>query len=320
MELASLASNVSLANVGQTTAFTMEANQFSFRVLSDGLYQNKPGSMIRETACNALDSHIQSGKGDVPIRIHLPDAFEPYYSVQDFGLGLDDNGVRSTFATYFKSTKREDNTATGAFGLGSKTPFAYTDAFTITAIKDGKKRQYAAFINEDGLPAITNMGGECEGVYLNDDGVSITDQWTPTDEGNGVTIMVPVTTSNDFYRFRTETQNQLAFFPVKPEIINCDSIKWMDWQTGGEYMDLGNVFIGDRYNRAFSGLWIVQGPVGYKADVALLKQHVSHDNREFIDIIGECGLLKFELGQIEVTPSREGVQYSKRTIDRKSVV
>lgn len=315
MQLTSLASDVKVSGVGQTSAFTMEANEFSFRVLSDGLYQNKIGSMVREVSCNALDSHVQAGKGDVPIRLHLPDTFEPYFSVQDMGIGLDDVGIRQTFATYFRSTKRENNTAIGAFGLGSKTPFAYTDAFTIVAIKDGRKRQYSAFIDENGRPCIANMGGEFTASYTDENGAEMIDQWDNTDEGNGVTIIVPVTSSGDFVRFRNEVQNQLAFFTVKPEILNYDGIRWMDWSSAASYLNIDNVLVGERsYNSNFSGLWILQGVVGYRADVNLINQHISPENREFLQIIGDCAILRFELGEIEVTPSREGVSYGKKTI------
>lgn len=315
MELSSLSSDVTLGGVGQTSGFKMEANEFSFRVLSDGLYQNKIGSMVREVSCNALDSHVQAGKGELPIRLHMPDTFEPYFSVQDFGIGLDDRGVRQTFATYFHSTKRSDNTAIGAFGLGSKTPFAYTDAFTIIAIKDGRKRQYSAFIGENGYPSIANMGGEFSGEYLGDDGETVIDQWDATDEGNGVTIIVPVTSSADFRRFRTEVQNQLVFFTVKPEVVNCDEITWVDWSNTSKYLNIDNVLVGENVSYGgFHGLWIVQGVVGYRADVDLLNQHLSPENREFIDVIQRCAILRFELGEIEVTPSREGVSYTKKTI------
>jgi hypothetical protein len=322
MQISSLASSVRTANLGAVSSFTMEGNEFAFRVLSDGLYQNKIGSMVRETCCNGTDSHAEAGKSDTPISIHLPDAEEPYYSIQDFGVGLDDRGVRDTFATYFKSTKRTNNNAVGAFGLGSKTPFAYTDAFTITAIKDGKSRMYSAYLNEDGVPAISNMGGEEEEVYavLNDDGEVIgemLDQWTPTDLGNGVTITVPVTSTSDFTRFRNEVTNQLAFFPVKPTILNWQHpIAWMDWESSASsYLTLDNIMVGKAdYNSTFRGLWVVQGPVGYKADVTLLAQHLSPDNNEFLSIIGDCALLRFSLGEIEVTPSREGLSYSKKTI------
>lgn len=322
MEIASLASSVRTANLGAVSSFTMEGNEFAFRVLSDGLYQNKIGSMVRETCCNGHDSHAEAGKSDTPIVIHLPDMEEPFFSIRDFGIGLDDHGVRSTFATYFKSTKRNSNKSVGAFGLGSKTPFAYTDAFTITAVKDGKSRMYSSYLNEIGVPAISNMGGEEEALYdvLDDDGEVIgqmLDQWTATDLGNGVTITVPVIASADFNRFRTEVRNQLAFFPVKPTILNAQNpIEWMDWEgSASSYLNLDNIMVGKAdYNSTFRGLWVLQGPVGYKADTSLLKQHLSQENNEFLDIIADCAILKFSLGEIEVTPSREGLSYSKKTV------
>lgn len=316
MEVAALSSNVSLANTGSTTGFTMEANAFSFRVMSDGLYQNKIGSMVREVTCNGLDSHTLAGWPERPVRVHLPDQFEPFFSVQDFGVGLDDKGVRVTFGTYFASTKRDDSAAIGAFGLGSKTPFAYTDAFTIVAIKDGKRRTYSCFINEAGLPDITNMGGEHSQHYIltysNGTSVPVKDEWHDTEDADGVTVIVPVTSSNDFTRFRNEVRDQLSFFPVKPDVVN-GVISWHEFDAS-QYMDFGRVMIGEGYGGHFGGLWVVMGPVGYKADVNLIKQSVSPDNSEFLDIIASRAILKFDLGAVEVQPSREGLSYSKRTI------
>ena len=60
---------------------------------------------------------------------------------KDFGVGMSDYEVRYVFATYMKSTKDDKANEIGAYGLGAKTPFAYTDAFTIIAIKDGVRNQ-----------------------------------------------------------------------------------------------------------------------------------------------------------------------------------
>lgn len=296
MQLNSMSSNVSMSGTGATTSFNMDANAKAFRVMSDTLYQNKIGSMVREVSCNAYDSHVMAGCPERQFQIHVPDAYAPFFSVRDFGLGLDDTGVREVFTTYFRSTKDTNNEVVGAFGLGSKTPFAYTDAFTIVAIKDGIKRTYSAFIDATGLPSIT-----------------ILDE-SNTDEGNGVEIIVPVTASQDFGRFRTEIGEQLAFFPVKPEILNCDGgINWVDWESPNSYMSCENVLVGNN-STAYRGVWIVQGVVGYRMDTHLVAQSLSPENREFLAIIENAALLKFNIGEIEVTPSREGVSYNKFTL------
>ena len=40
----------------------------------------------------------------------------------------------------------------GVLGLGSKSPFAYTDQFTVESFQGGTKRTYTAYKNEDGNP------------------------------------------------------------------------------------------------------------------------------------------------------------------------
>lgn len=319
MQVAALASNVSTQNTGSTTGFRMEANAFAFRTLADGLYSNKIGSIVREVSCNALDSHAEAGYPERPIVIHLPDTFEPTFEVQDTGIGLDDAGVRSTFCTLFGSTKRNSNLSVGAFGLGSKTPFSYTDAFQIRAVKDGKVRLYSAYINAAGCPDVTNLGGEFSREYTLFEGTAdecvVLDQWNVTDAPNGVTIILPVTKQDDFNRFRNEVRNQLAFFPVKPTILNYENgIAWQDF-SGDAYMDFDRIMVGNASNAAaMRGVWVLQGPVGYKADVSHLKEHLSPENREFLDIVGDSALLKFNIGDLEVTPSREALAYSAKTL------
>ena len=65
-------------NGGSThSSFSIAMNGKAFRVLSDTLYQNKIGSIVRELSCNAHDAHVMVGKQDVPFVLHLPDAPTP---------------------------------------------------------------------------------------------------------------------------------------------------------------------------------------------------------------------------------------------------
>jgi hypothetical protein len=79
-------------------------------------------------------------------------------SIRDFGTGLSHDRV-TKIHHIFESTKTESNEFIGALGLGSN-PFSYTDNFTVTAIQDGRKGIYSAFINDVGVPSIALMNEE----------------------------------------------------------------------------------------------------------------------------------------------------------------
>ena len=64
-------------------------NAETFRIIISGIYKDKRLAAVREPLFNAFDSHIESNRRDVPILIHSPTNLEPWFSVQDFGLGMD---------------------------------------------------------------------------------------------------------------------------------------------------------------------------------------------------------------------------------------
>ena len=171
MKLDVAVNEVTLSGVNSTGEFRIRNSAKAFKILSDGLYSNKIKAIIRELSCNAVDSHIAAKKEDVPFEVHLPTILEPYFSVRDYGVGLDGNQVTSIYTTYFESTKTDSNDYIGALGLGSKSPFSYTENFTVTAIKAGTKRIYSAFITDAGIPCVAEMSTEL------------------TDEDNGVEVV-----------------------------------------------------------------------------------------------------------------------------------
>ena len=118
-----------LSNVGETGEFRIRNSAKAFSILSSGLYANKIRAIIRELSCNAVDSHVAAGKADVPFEVHLPTALSPWFSIRDFGTGLSHEQVTKIYTTYFESTKTDSNDFIGALGLGSKSPFSYTNNF-----------------------------------------------------------------------------------------------------------------------------------------------------------------------------------------------
>lgn len=150
-------STVATQGVQSSSGFSIATTAHMFGILSDGLYSDKIGAVLREIGANAMDAHIMAGKPDQPFEVKLPSQFDKTFHIKDFGPGLSDQDVRELYTTYGWSSKQNSNETTGAFGLGSKSPFAYTDAFSICAVKDGVKRIYTAHKDDSGKPVVSLM-------------------------------------------------------------------------------------------------------------------------------------------------------------------
>lgn len=96
----------------------LDSSQFLMQVLSKNLYSDPVGSLIRETVANSLDS-TKRAKIDKPIivSLKLDGGFNYEFSVEDFGIGLDDIDVKNIISKYGRSTKRDTNEELGIFGL-----------------------------------------------------------------------------------------------------------------------------------------------------------------------------------------------------------
>jgi len=113
------------------------------------MYANPQKAVVREYISNAIDAHVQQGI-DRPIEIHVPTTDEPYYSVRDFGDGLDLEDTKSLLYGYGSSGahKRASNEQIGGFGIGCKSAFSICDAFTYTVWHGGMKRVWSCFLDE----------------------------------------------------------------------------------------------------------------------------------------------------------------------------
>jgi hypothetical protein len=171
----------------------LDSAQILMQMLSKNLYSDSIGSTIRECASNALDSHRRAGVEDpIVVSFKLDDNNNYVFSVEDFGIGLDADDVKNIISKYGKSTKRNSDTELGMMGLGFKAPLAYTSSFYFICRKDGMERKYMMYEGED-----TNT---IDLLYER-----------PTEERNGVKVIVPVKWS-DRSSFYIKIQEQLAYF------------------------------------------------------------------------------------------------------------
>ena len=276
-----------LSNVGEIGDFKIKASAKAFNILSSGLYANKIRAIIRELSCNAVDSHVAAGKADTPFDIHLPNQMEPWFSIRDYGTGLSHEQIVSIYTTYFESTKTDSNDFIGALGLGSKSPFSYTDNFTVTAIKDGRKGIYSAFINGDGVPSIAQMMTE--------------DTTDPT----GVEIKMSVNDQYDFSKFREEARTVYTHFKLRPVITGVRDFEFYNVEYETE-----NIIPGVHSMRGAYGSVAVMGNISYPIDMPN-----ASDNLGQLYNLSRCGLeIHFAIGELDFQASREGLSYIPSTI------
>lgn len=277
-------------------AFRINFNAKMARILSDGIYSNKPEAICRELGCNALDSHVMAGKGTVPIEIHLPTTLEPFFHVRDFGLGLDHDEVQNIFTVYGESTKTGTNDAVGQLGLGSKVPFAYCDAFDVVARKNGVERHYSMYKNETGLPSCA--------LLLE----------TATTACNGVTVKLAVP-RGDFANFADSARNVFRWFDVPPRFTGVSDIGMppIEYEFSGS-----NWGVRKRRSHRYgsSQSFALMGPVAYPIDVRNIKGISAH--RGLQELVRLPLVLKFNIGDLDMAVSREALSYDERT--QKAVV
>jgi hypothetical protein len=277
-----------MSNVGEIGEFRIRNSAKAFNILSSGLYANKIKAIVRELSCNAVDSHTAAGNS-APFEVHLPTTLEPHFSIRDFGTGLNHDQVTSIYTTYFESTKTGSNDFIGALGLGSKSPFSYTDNFTVTAIKDGRKGIYTAFINDAGVPSIALMMEE------------------QTDEPSGVEVKFAVNERYDFEKFKQEAQSVYQYFAIKPVITGVSNFQIPELKY-----DTKDIIPGvHSYNND-------RGSVKTRAIMGNIAYPIEVPNKALGDLqkLLDCGLeLHFNIGELDFQASREGLSYIPQTIE-----
>jgi len=283
---------VKSSGITEIASFGIKASGIShiFHILRNQPYSDKETAVLREYATNAADAHVEAGTPDKPIQISLPSRFNLELKVRDFGPSLDEQEIKDIFAFYGESTKRNTNNQTGMLGIGSKSAFAYGDNFVINAYIDGKRTTYNAFIDDSKVGCIAKLSTEL------------------TDEANGLEIVIPVK-SQDVDDFRNKAKDVFEHFRTPVLIGGKDSREFFSYQEDEiAYEGKGWAWSSnrDKYKKAVA----VMGNIGYPIDAGLLKD-LGDSLSDFT-----CGNLTLEcpIGELEISASREGLQYSDYTI------
>lgn len=279
-----------LSNVENQDQFRIKNSPKAFSILSSGLYSNKIRAIIRELSCNAADSHAEAGQS-CSYTVHLPTALEPWFSIRDYGTGLTHDQVINIYTTYFESTKTGSNDFIGALGLGSKSPFSYTDNFTVIAIRDGIRGIYTAYISDQGVPSIAQMFTE------------------ETDDPAGVEVKFAVE-SGDFGSFKTEAQHVYRTFTMRPDITGNHDFVFLDYDYDEKDIIPGvHLYNNPGWSKTSVA---IMGNVAYPIDKQVMAQSLPSELAYLFD---KCDLmLEFNIGELDVQASREGLSYIPLTV------
>ena len=261
-ETESLSAGIDSSNLG-----------FLFDLVSKQIYKNPIGSIVRELTSNCFDSHVEAGVTK-PVKITIAEnELGQYISFTDYGVGMSPERVREVYMKYFSSTKRDTNDQIGTFGLGSKSPFAYTDVFYITTRVDGTEYEYM-FHKGTEVPTL-----ECLDEH-------------PTDKGNGTTIRIQIADYYDVDKFREQLKAELCYF---------DEVYYDGCGIDNEYIIVDGKFFKYRNDYQYDQyMHIILGKVSYPIDWREL-------NEPRVAIaVG----VKFDIGELQVTPSRESIRYT----------
>ena len=289
MKLNTFTNNVERSENFESNQFTIEASGKAFMILSDGLYSNKIKAVVRELSTNAYDAHVEAGIPDRAFDVNAPTALNPVFSVRDYGVSMTHEQCMTLYTTYFKSTKNHSNDAVGCLGLGSKSPFAYADAFTVEAFLDGEHRIYAAVRDENGCPQFNLI------------------ETKPTDLERGMKVSVSVR-REDVNTFAREMRSVYHYFNVKPRVTGDRDFTFMDEETIVLSGDNWAFTTGDyQKNR------IIMGQIGYSFDADdLMIDDVRDEIVEFVDDASGL-LIHVNIGDVDITPSRESLSFNKQT-------
>tara|TARA_R110002020_G_scaffold208452_6_gene414199 strand:- start:8681 stop:11377 length:2697 start_codon:yes stop_codon:yes gene_type:complete len=290
--------------VGQMKSTDFAIDESAQAIIMDSLinlYSDPIGSIVREATSNCIDAYrerelkatdkIPLDKGDDKKWFSKKQVIELLFTpknsllgvdnifiFRDHGIGLSEARVKEIYTKFGNSTKRTNNYQIGGFGIGAKAPFSYADTFYVRTKYNGTEYTYMLYRGSS-VPSMDLVSKK------------------PTKELNGTDVIIPLQDDYDKNKFREAINSQLQYFEnivykgieencgtiIEPNIIYADSNVIMDDNTSTAGILVGNV----------------QYPINWN----LIERSEIY-----------CGaLLRFEVGELDLVPSRENIRYTEKT-------
>lgn len=258
--------------------------EFITTLLSSNLYSDPEQSFIREIVSNAWDSHVEAGTVNIPVIVKFRNSHdEKSVTIRDFGVGLSPERFQEVYCNIGSSTKRESNEFIGGFGIGKYSSLACSNTVYITSYYEGVAYYYVMV--KSGNSITTNLLAE-----------------KPTKEKNGVEVTIKNIANLNPYN---KALQYITFFPN----IYIDGADTANMINEAKLKRFTNFAAASIHIPAK----LLLGNVLYPLNKYLLETDV----RSFIERIDYTGIvIKFDVGEINITPNRESIIYSSDTIKK----
>jgi hypothetical protein len=294
----------------------MKVTGKSFGLLIDKLYTRKEDAVVREIGSNARDAMVMAGKADQPFHIHLPSDISHELIFQDFGPGLSVDDVHKYLGNLFESSKDNENLSIGSYGLGSKSPFCVTDSYAIESIHGGQKHFFSFFRAKGSTPNLVHLSSES------------------TDEPNGIIFRIPTPPAR-YSKYLDSIRSQMMLFSPRPKVFSLGEELKDVWSAVEVWKNPhAELMIVENYSfyNMYSSTAACMGGVLYPLSLASLV--IDNDDAEDLgytseeiakfnlwrnlystlsSVHGSTMVFNFNIGDLEIPPSRESIEYDTRS-------
>ena len=263
-----------------------------FMMMSDYLYSDKEYAVLSELSANAFDAHAMVGKTEVPFKVNLPTNLERELVVRDYGPGMSEENVYRFLTQYGESSKGDTNDQVGFWGIGAKSPAAVSDNWSVISHHEGQRTHYEVFITTQGVPTLKKI-------------------FTGETDETGLEVRIPITKST-WHVWEAAAVKAFTHYKVKPEINTGIKIPVV------EYAITGNNWA--RRVGSYAQGKLVTTMREYNVDTEKVFEDIPKDDpiRFIFGVTTAGGLNKFDLffgiGEIDLSISREQLQYTPKTI------
>lgn len=248
--------------------------------VTKNLYSDPIGAFVRELTSNGVDANKRNFKSEkVKVRIYK-EGDSIYFEVKDEGIGMTPHVFEKVYMSWFESDKRNDNGQIGGWGIGSKSPLAYTESYELTTIANGVQYDYE-IVRQAPAPVASLISS------------------FETNKKSGTIVRVEVK-EEDSWKLHLATIRQLVYFD---NVIVTNELNYYDNHFKIIDHSLFMVRSDTRYPFG-KEMHIVIGQVAYPID-----WHILGIKPIYVPVG-----VKFDIGTIPVNLDREKIHYADDTV------